>query len=108
MDLLARASDLDDQTQLVHNDFRAANILTRNSRTTGVLDFDDVAIDHRVSDLAKAKRLSGHPVHRLATDTDRGTAEPARRLRIRPSPQPIRDRMVRDPRTVARPDGDPG
>lgn len=52
--LLARASELDDQTQLVHNDFRAANILTRNSRTTGVLDFDDVVIDHRVSDLAKA------------------------------------------------------
>lgn len=54
VDLLARASDLDDQTQLVHNDFRAANILTRNSRITGVLDFDDVVIDHRVSDLAKA------------------------------------------------------
>ncbi|RQO47083.1 aminoglycoside phosphotransferase [Rhodococcus sp. KBW08] len=52
--LLARVPELDDQTQLVHNDFRAANILTRNSQTTGVLDFDDVVIDHRVSDLAKA------------------------------------------------------
>ncbi|MFC8933113.1 phosphotransferase enzyme family protein [Rhodococcus sp. NPDC057135] len=52
--LLARASELDDRTQLVHNDFRAANILTRDSKITGVLDFDDVIIDHRVSDLAKA------------------------------------------------------
>ena len=53
-DLLARVSELDDRTQLVHNDFRAANILTRDSKITGALDFDDVIIDHRVSDLAKA------------------------------------------------------
>lgn len=52
--LLARSSELDDRTQLVHNDFRSANILTRDSKITGVLDFDDVIIDHRVSDLAKA------------------------------------------------------
>ena len=40
--------------QPVHNDFRAANILTRDGRVVGVLDFDDVAWDHPVSDLAKA------------------------------------------------------
>jgi len=59
VDLLARVPELDDRTQLVHNDFRAANILTRNSQTTGVLDFDDVVIDHRVSDLAKASVYLG-------------------------------------------------
>ena len=41
-------------SQPVHNDFRAANILTRDSRVVGVLDFDEVAWDHPVSDLAKA------------------------------------------------------
>ncbi|HEX8497252.1 MAG TPA: phosphotransferase [Actinomycetales bacterium] len=52
--LVSRAPELDDSVQLVHNDFRAANILTRDSRVVGVLDFDDVVVDHRVSDLAKA------------------------------------------------------
>jgi Ser/Thr protein kinase RdoA (MazF antagonist) len=45
---------LDDETQLVHNDFRAANILTSESAIVGVLDFDDMTRDHQVSDLAKA------------------------------------------------------
>jgi Ser/Thr protein kinase RdoA (MazF antagonist) len=52
--LLASAPELDDPVQLVHNDFRAANVLTRDSQVTAVLDFDDVVVDHRVSDLAKA------------------------------------------------------
>jgi aminoglycoside phosphotransferase (APT) family kinase protein len=38
----------------VHNDFRAANILTRSSRIVAVLDFDEVAWTHPVADLAKA------------------------------------------------------
>ncbi|WP_204920400.1 phosphotransferase enzyme family protein [Microlunatus panaciterrae] len=45
---------LDDGMQLVHNDFRAANILTRESKVVGVLDFDEMALDHRVNDLARA------------------------------------------------------
>ena len=53
-DLLSEAPELDDEPQLVHNDFRAANILTRNSRVVGVLDFDEVVVEHRVHDLAKA------------------------------------------------------
>jgi Ser/Thr protein kinase RdoA (MazF antagonist) len=53
-DLLSGAPDLHDEPQLVHNDFRAANILTRDSKVIGVLDFDDVVIDYRVNDLAKA------------------------------------------------------
>ena len=52
--LLAGLPPLDGRAQPVHNDFRAANILTRGGRIVGVLDFDDVAWDHPVSDLAKA------------------------------------------------------
>jgi Ser/Thr protein kinase RdoA (MazF antagonist) len=53
-DLLSGSPELDDEPQLVHNDFRAANILTRDSSVVGVLDFDDVMVEHRVNDLAKA------------------------------------------------------
>jgi len=53
-ELMSGAPELEDEPQLVHNDFRAANILTRDSEVIGVLDFDDVAVEHRVSDLAKA------------------------------------------------------
>lgn len=52
--MVADLPDFDDGRQLVHNDFRAANILTRDSAIVGVLDFDEVARDHRVSDLARA------------------------------------------------------
>ncbi len=52
--LVSGAPELDDEPQLVHNDFRAANILTRDSKVVGVLDFDDVMLEHRVNDLAKA------------------------------------------------------
>jgi homoserine kinase type II len=52
--LLSSAPEPDDEPQLVHNDFRAANVLTRDSKVVGVLDFDEVLVDHRVSDLAKA------------------------------------------------------
>jgi Ser/Thr protein kinase RdoA (MazF antagonist) len=53
-ELLAATPELDDDVQLVHNDYRAANLLTRGSEIVGVLDFDEVLLDHRVSDLAKA------------------------------------------------------
>lgn len=52
--LAAALPPLDGSPQPVHNDFRAANILTCNRRIVGVLDFDDVAWDHPMSDLAKA------------------------------------------------------
>jgi homoserine kinase type II len=50
-ELLAGSPELDDEPQLVHNDFRAANILTRDSKIVGVLDFDDMVVEHRVNDL---------------------------------------------------------
>lgn len=52
--LLGELPELIDQPQLVHRDFRAANILTRDSKVVGILDFDDVQVDHRVNDLAQA------------------------------------------------------
>lgn len=40
--------------QLIHGDFRAANLLVRGGQIAAVLDFDDVRTDHRVADLAQA------------------------------------------------------
>ncbi|GAA4715732.1 Ser/Thr protein kinase RdoA involved in Cpx stress response, MazF antagonist [Promicromonospora umidemergens] len=57
--LLSGAPELDDEPQLVHNDFRAANILTRDSTVVGVLDLDEVRVEHRVHDLAKASVYLG-------------------------------------------------
>ena len=54
VELAAELPPLAGPLQPVHNDFRAANILTRDGRVVGVLDFDEVAWDHPVSDLAKA------------------------------------------------------
>lgn len=49
--------------QLVHNDFRSANILYDTARISAVLDFDDVTHRARVSDLAKAAVLLGTRYH---------------------------------------------
>lgn len=53
-ELLDAAPDLDDEPQWVHDDFRAANVLTRGSSIAAVLDFDEVRVGNRVGDLAKA------------------------------------------------------
>ena len=53
-DLVAGLPPLGGRSQPVHNDFRAANILTRDGQIVAVLDFDEVAWDHPVGDLAKA------------------------------------------------------
>jgi homoserine kinase type II len=45
--------------QLVHNDIRSANILCRGSRVSALLDFEEVTVDYRVSDLAKATVMLG-------------------------------------------------
>lgn len=52
--LSAGAPPLDASPQLVHHDFRAANILIRGSMVVGVLDFDEVGVSYRVDDLARA------------------------------------------------------
>ncbi|HUP86509.1 MAG TPA: phosphotransferase [Acidimicrobiales bacterium] len=45
--------------QLVHNDFRSANLLHDGSRVNGVLDLDEVAYGTRAADLAKAAVFLG-------------------------------------------------
>jgi homoserine kinase type II len=45
--------------QLVHNDFRSANILHDGTNITAVLDFEEVTYRTRVADLAKATVLLG-------------------------------------------------
>jgi len=52
--LLEAAPVLDDAPQLVHGDFRAANVLVRGTEVAAVLDLDEVALRHRVADLAQA------------------------------------------------------
>ena len=49
--------------QLVHNDFRSANILHGGTSITAVLDFEDVTYRTRVADLAKATVLLGTRYH---------------------------------------------
>jgi homoserine kinase type II len=49
--------------QLVHNDFRSANILHDGTRITAVLDFEEVTYRTRVADLAKATVLLGTRYH---------------------------------------------
>lgn len=52
--LLSRAPELPGAPQVVHGDFRAANLLTRDGRVVGVLDLDDAHRAHPVEDLAQA------------------------------------------------------
>jgi homoserine kinase type II len=49
--------------QLVHNDFRSANILHDGMSITAVLDFEEVTYRTRVADLAKATVLLGTRYH---------------------------------------------
>jgi homoserine kinase type II len=45
--------------QLVHNDFRSANVLCGEGRVVAVLDFEEVMLDYPVIDLAKASVYLG-------------------------------------------------
>ena len=49
--------------QLIHGDFRSANILHDGAGIAAILDFDDVAYRSRVADLAKAVVLLGTRYH---------------------------------------------
>ena len=59
--------------QLVHNDFRSANILQHRAEITAILDFEEVAYRSRAADLAKASVLLGTRYH------DWGPTSPAAR-----------------------------
>ena len=43
--------------QIIHNDFRSANILHDGTRISAVLDFEEIAFDTRVADIAKSAVL---------------------------------------------------
>ncbi len=49
--------------QLIHNDFRSANILHDGTHIAAVLDFEEVTYRTRVADLAKATVLLGTRYH---------------------------------------------
>lgn len=49
--------------QVVHADFRAANLLVRDGQITGVLDFEEARVGAAVADLARATCLLGTWFH---------------------------------------------
>jgi Ser/Thr protein kinase RdoA (MazF antagonist) len=58
-DQIASLAQIDTEPQLIHNDYRASNILTAGSEILAVIDFDEVAWDYCISDLANAFVLLG-------------------------------------------------
>jgi homoserine kinase type II len=63
--------------QLVHNDFRSANILHDGTSITAILDFEEVTYRTRIADLAKATVMLGTRYHDW-----------------RPTTQPVREAFV--------------
>lgn len=57
--LLETAPELEDTPQLIHRDFRSANILVDGSAIAAILDFDEMTCDHRIRDLAQASVYLG-------------------------------------------------
>ncbi|TDE89925.1 aminoglycoside phosphotransferase [Occultella glacieicola] len=53
-DLLEGLPDLDSAPQLIHSDYRSTNILMAGPRVAVILDFDEMMVDHRVYDVARA------------------------------------------------------
>lgn len=58
-DRIASLPKIDREPQLIHNDYRASNVLTSGTEIIAVLDFDEVALDYCVSDLANASVYLG-------------------------------------------------
>nr|WP_240895342.1 phosphotransferase [Kineococcus siccus] len=83
-ELLPRCPELQTTPQLVHGDFRAANVLTLDSRVVGVLDVDDVAVAHPVEDLARAS------VYLATRFTGWGPTSPAVRAELRAGYESVR------------------
>lgn len=50
-------------TQLVHGDFRSANVLCVESAVAAVIDFEEARIDHRIAEVARSAVLLGTRFH---------------------------------------------
>lgn len=61
--LVAHTVPGDLPTQLVHGDYRSANILVEDSRIVAVLDFEEARIDYRITELARSAVLLGTRFH---------------------------------------------
>lgn len=46
-------------TQIVHGDFRSANVLCAGSEVAAVIDFEEARLDHRIDELARSAVLLG-------------------------------------------------
>lgn len=50
-------------TQLVHGDFRSANVLCVGAEVAAVIDFEEARLDHRIVELARSAVLLGTRFH---------------------------------------------
>lgn len=57
--LVADAPPDPQSTQLVHGDFRSANVLCAGSNVAAVIDFEEARLDHRVVELARSAVMLG-------------------------------------------------
>ncbi|TCK61358.1 phosphotransferase [Curtobacterium sp. PhB136] len=57
--MLERAPEGLPPMQIVHGDYRASNILRAGSEVVGVLDFEELRLDHRVGEIARSAVLLG-------------------------------------------------
>lgn len=60
---VAAASAAPIDAQLVHGDFRAANVLTRGAQVTAVLDFEEMRFDSPIGELARSAVMLGTLFH---------------------------------------------
>jgi homoserine kinase type II len=58
-DQLVSLPPIDIEPQLIHNDYRASNILIADAEVLAVIDFDEVAWDYCIRDLANSFALLG-------------------------------------------------
>lgn len=61
--LLAAAPSDELPVQIVHGDYRAANVLCADSDVVAVIDFEDLRLDHRIVELARSAVLLGTLFH---------------------------------------------
>jgi Ser/Thr protein kinase RdoA (MazF antagonist) len=101
-DQIVSLPQIDSEPQLIHNDYRASNILTAGSEILAVIDFDGVAWDYCINDLANAFVCGRHPLHQLAADTSKCSRHPSGGVPISAITHPARTPMAPSTRALAR------